>query len=89
VVDFEYGHFPDKYHQKNFIESIRTRKQPNGNIEQGHLSACLVHLGNAAYRVGNKQLFLDAAREKFINNEQANCLLKPEYRKHYRIPEQV
>lgn len=89
VVDFEYGYFPDEYHQKNFIESVRSRKQPNGNIVQGHLSACLVHLGNAAYRSGNIQLCFDSGSETFTNNEEANELLKPAYRKQYRIPEKV
>ena len=30
---------PDKWHLPNFIDCIRTRKQPNGAIQQGHLSA--------------------------------------------------
>jgi len=32
-------------------------KKPNGDVEQVQLSACLVHLANISYRVGNKQLF--------------------------------
>jgi hypothetical protein len=89
VVDQEYGYFPDKFHQPDFIDCVRTRRQPNGDIEQGHFSACLVHLGNLAYRVGNKQLLFDAKTETFTNNEEANKLLKPIYRDHYRIPEDV
>ena len=80
---------PDRYHQPNFVDCIRSRKQPNGNIEQGHLSACLVHFGNLAYRVGNKQLLFDAEKEVFTNNDDANKLLKPVYRDHYRIPDNV
>ena len=83
------GVFPDEEHQKNFIESLRTRKNPNGNVEQGQLSACLVHLGNIAYRVGNKQLYFDAKNECFIENEDANKLLRTSYRDNYRIPDKV
>jgi len=83
------GIFPDKEHQINFIESLRTRKKPNGDLEQGQLSATLVHLGNIAYRVGNKQLFFDGKTERFIGNEDANKLLKTAYRDSYRIPEKV
>lgn len=83
------GIFPDKEHQINFIESLRTRKKPNGDVEQGQLSATLVHLGNIAYRVGNKQLFFDGKTERFIGNEDANKLLKTAYRDSYRIPEKV
>ncbi|MGH9629884.1 MAG: Gfo/Idh/MocA family protein, partial [Bryobacteraceae bacterium] len=43
VVAEDKGHFPDKWHQPNFIDCIRDRKRPNGDIEQGHLSATLVH----------------------------------------------
>lgn len=89
VVDFEYGDDPNPLHQKNFIDCIRSRKNPNGNVEQGHLSACLVHLANLSLRVGKKQLHFDARREVFTNSEKANSMLKRPGRKHYRIPEQV
>jgi len=89
VIDEDKGYFPDKWHQPNFIECVRTRKQPNSDIEQAHHSACLVHLANTSYRVGQKQLYFDAASERFTNSNAANALLKPAYRKHYRIPEEV
>jgi len=89
VVKFEHGRYPKEQHEKNFIECIRSRKEPNGNIEQGHYSATLVHLGNLAYRLGNKQLLFDGKTESFLNNDDANKLLKPTYRKPFYIPEQV
>jgi len=89
IIAEEGGIVPDKEHQINFIESLRTRKKPNGDVEQGQLSACLVHLGNIAYRVGNKQLFFDGENECFIDNDDANKLLKTSYRENYRIPDAV
>jgi predicted dehydrogenase len=89
VVAQDKGYFPDKWHQPNFVECIRTRKQPNADIEQAHQSACLIHLGAAAYRVGKKHLLFDPQTERFTNSDEANRLLKPAYRKHYRVPEQV
>ena len=83
------GIHPDKEHQINFIECIRSRKQPNANIEQAHLSASLVHFANIAYRTGNKQLLFDGQNEKFIDNEDANKLLKVSYRDNYKVPEKV
>jgi hypothetical protein len=83
------GVHPDNWHQPNFIDCIRSRKQPNGDIEQCHHSATLVHLANVSYRVGNKQLAFDAQAERFANHDDANGLLKPAYREHYRVPEQV
>jgi len=89
ILAQEYGLVPDTPHQQNFIESIRSRKQPNGLVEQGQLSAALVHLGNIAYRVGNKQLYFDGENERFIDNEDANKLLKGHYRENYKMPEKV
>jgi len=88
IADQDKGYFPDKWHQPNFLECVRSRKTPNADIEQGHRSACLVHLANLSYRVGNKQLTFDSEREE-TNSPEANQLLKPVYRKHYRIPEHV
>lgn len=89
VVAQDKGYFPDKWHQPNFIDCLRTRKQPNASIEVAHHSACLVHLANTSYRVGQKQLMFDGAAERFTNSDDANALLKPAYRKQYRLPENV
>lgn len=83
------GVFPDNDHQKNFIESLRTRKKPNGDVVQGQYSATLVHLANIAYRVGNKQLLFDPQNEMFIGNDEANKLLRTSYRENYKMPETV
>jgi len=80
---------PDKWHLPNFVDCIRSRKDPNGVIEQGHMSACLEHLANIAYRTGNQRLTFDAKTETFVGNEEANRYLKPHYRDPYRVPETV
>jgi predicted dehydrogenase len=89
VVAQEQGYHPDKWHQPDFIECIRSRKTPNSDVEQAHHSANLVHLGNVAYRVGNLRLVFDAKGESFVGNDEANKLLKPQYRGEYRVPEAV
>ncbi len=48
-----------------------------------------MHLANTSHRVVQKQRKFDGATERFTNSEAANALLKPTYRKHYRIPEVV
>lgn len=89
IVAQDGGVFPDNEHQINFIESLRTRKKPNGDAEQCHRSATLVHLGNIAFRVGNKQLLFDPATEKFTNDKQANVIARGSYRKGYEVTEKV
>jgi predicted dehydrogenase len=85
LVAEEYGMFPDIEHQQNFIKAIRTRKAPNGNIEQGHKSASLVHLANISYRLGNKHLLFDGANEAFINSPEANDLDNINHRTGFEI----
>ena len=71
-------------HQKNFIESIRGDAKPNAEIEEGHKSTRLCHLGNIAYRTG-KVLTFDAKTET-TDHAAANKLLGREYRKGFELP---
>src|SRR5262245_9181539 len=45
----------DKYHFANFLSAVRSRKLTdlNADIEEGHLSSALCHLGNISYRLGS------------------------------------
>ena len=80
---------PDNEHQTDFIQALRTRKQPNGDIEEAHRSATLVHLANIACRTGNKQLLFDGKTETFLNDDKANALVRCAYSEGYVIPEKV
>jgi len=44
------GETPDQNHMGNFIDCVRTRKQPNAPVEIGYRSAVAAHLANMAYR---------------------------------------
>ncbi len=43
------GGIPTQPHIENFIDCIKTRKEPNAPVEVGHLAVCGPHLGNMAY----------------------------------------
>ncbi len=88
LVAQEKGKHPDRWHQADFIDCIRTRKTPNADVEQAHHSAILVHSANAAHRVGNLRLAFDSATERF-DNSAANALLTPVCRDTYRLPERI
>jgi predicted dehydrogenase len=85
----EYGRHQTDEHIDNFIQCIRTGDLPNGDIEEGHLSAALCHLGNISYRVGNRMLRFDGATESFPDDAEANQLVKREYREPWVIPSDV
>jgi predicted dehydrogenase len=44
------GNTADVNHMANFIDCIRSRKQPNASIEIGYRSAIAAHMANLAYR---------------------------------------
>ncbi len=75
------------HHFQNFIDCIKSRQHENllADIEEGHYSSLLCHMGNIAYRVGRKLEF-DAATETFKNDKDANLLLSREYRKGFELP---
>ena len=38
------------HHMQNWIDCIRSRKQPNATVEQGHYGATACHMGNLAWK---------------------------------------
>jgi predicted dehydrogenase len=52
-------------HVKNFLECVRTRQRPNGDVLIGHRSAQASHLGNIAY-VEKRRLKFDPVREEIL-----------------------
>src|SRR5208282_1022707 len=76
-------------HFANFIDCVRSRKKEdlNAPIEEGHISAALVHLANVSFRLG-RSLRFDPATEQVIDDDEANRLLRDGER-GYRIPFEV
>jgi hypothetical protein len=58
---------------------IKSGGRPNADIESGHLSTTLAHLGNIATRVG-RVLHFDPAAEQFTGDDEANRLIRRTYR---------
>lgn len=73
-------------HHRDFLECIRSGGRPHADVEIGHLSATLVHLGTIATRVGRRLQF-DPATEKIVGDEEAAKLVRRTYREnHWAIP---
>jgi Oxidoreductase family, C-terminal alpha/beta domain len=60
---------------------------PRAEIEIGHLSTRLCHLGNIAFRLGRKLTF-DGSREAF-HDPEANRMLARESGSRFEMPSQV
>jgi predicted dehydrogenase len=89
IVAQDKGIFPLKAHILNYVDCIRTRNQPNGNIAEGHRSSVLIHLANLSYRAGNKQLLFSPEYETILNDEKAAALDRLSYRKGFEIKDEV
>lgn len=72
-------------HQLNFVDSVRSRKLPNADIGEGHLSVIHCHLANIVGRTGRNVRF-DAGSETAIADEEANLYTKRTYRTHWGTP---
>ena len=66
-------------HIRNFLDCIKSRNKPNEDVEEGHLTAAMCHLGNIAMKVG-RTLRWDPVKEEVPGDAEANRLLSRPYR---------
>jgi predicted dehydrogenase len=81
--------YPLTDHINNFFDCVRSRKQPNANIVEGHKSSVLVHLANLSYRAGCEKLNFSSEYETILNNTKAQEMIYGHYRKGFEIPKKV
>ena len=67
-------------HMGNFFDCVRSRKQPVCDVEIGHRSVTLCHLGVISIRLGRKRNW-DPAKEQFVKDSAADKWLAREQRK--------
>jgi predicted dehydrogenase len=80
-------------HFQNFIDCVRSHNHAdlNAPIEEGHLSAGMMHLANASYRLG-RTINFDPKTQQVIGDEEAAKILRDGdrgYRSGFQIPENV
>ena len=76
------GDAPGDYvrHVRNFLDCVKSRKDPAVTAESGHRVATACHLANISLQTGRK-LNWDPAREQIIGDPQANAKLLKLYRR--------
>jgi predicted dehydrogenase len=89
LVEQQNGPFPDDEHFTNFVASVRSRKTPNADIEEGHRSTLMCQLANISYRLGGRKLVVEPKTETLVDDAEANRMLKREYRPPWVVPETV
>jgi len=77
--------YESKDHHGNWLDCVRSRKQPITPVEIAHraCSACLIH--HMAMKMKRK-LFWDPVKERFKNDDDANALLSRPQRPPYVVP---
>jgi predicted dehydrogenase len=73
-------------HQRNFIDSVKSRQQPESNLLYARDMTIPMHLAIIAYRLKRK-LNWDSMKEQFIGDDAANYLLSRAYRAPWTLPE--
>jgi cob(I)alamin adenosyltransferase len=56
------GNSKDVNHMANFIDCVRSRKEPNASVEIGYRSAVAAHMANVAYRQ-KERVTLEAVKQ--------------------------
>jgi predicted dehydrogenase len=75
-------------HINNWLDSIDSKFLPVADVEIGHRTATICHLGNIGRLLG-RNLRWDPVAERFIDDDQANQMLDRPRRKGYELPELV
>ena len=71
-------------HKRNFLDCIKSGRDPIAPVEVGHRSASVCHLANIAMKLKRK-LHWDPDRERFINNDEANRPLSKPLRSPWHL----
>jgi len=75
-------------HLKNWLDCIKSRQKPIADVEIGHRSATVCHLGNIARWTGRK-LRWDPVKELFPDDAGANQYLDRQRRQPWELPKTV
>lgn len=75
-------------HFQNWADSVRSREKPIADVEIGHRSATVCHLGNVAIRAGRKIVW-NAEREMIPGDDEANAMLTRPYRSPWELKRNI
>ncbi|MGO8747810.1 MAG: Gfo/Idh/MocA family oxidoreductase [Thermoguttaceae bacterium] len=76
---------PSPGHEREWLDSIRSRKQPSCNVSYHYRLDAAIGLANIAYKLGRSIRF-DLKTEKIVGDEEAAKLARPDYRTPWKFP---
>ena len=84
AIEAVYGGKVSENHTANFIEGIKSRKQPISDVWSHNRMLEICHLSNIAMRL-NRELNWDPIKREIVGDSQANAFLARENRKGFEI----
>ncbi len=84
IGDDEIRLYHSENHMRDFLECMRTRKDPICPVEVGHRSNSVCVMTHIAMKLG-REVNWDPGRERFIDDDQANAMLSPSYRAPWKV----
>jgi predicted dehydrogenase len=78
------GGYPADDHVRQFLDCVKTRRQPASHVEASHRSITACHAANLSVAL-DRRLKWDPARERFIDDDQANRLISRAMRVPWRL----
>lgn len=76
--------YDSRDHHENWLDCIQSRERPICDVEIGHRSCTICHLGNIAVRLG-RELNWDPAAEQFVGDDEANRLVSKPMRSPWHL----
>jgi predicted dehydrogenase len=76
--------YPATFHVRDFLDCVKTRRQPKGNADAACKAHIACHAANIALAL-NRKVTYDADKNEFVGDDQANRLRSEALREPWRI----
>ena len=76
---------PSPGHEREWLDCIKSRKQPTANVDYHVAVDVPIVLGNLSYRLGRSIRF-DPETERIVGDKEAQRLSQPKYRAPWKFP---
>jgi hypothetical protein len=83
-AEIKHAYISNEHHQ-NWLDCIKSRKDPICNVDVGHRTATVCHLGNIALRTGKKVKW-DPVKEEIVGDAELARMASRPYRAPWKLP---
>lgn len=81
--------YQSRQHERNFIDCIYSGRPTVAPIEAAHRAITIAHVANIALRLGRTEVIWNPARERFMDDNEANKMLSRPMRRPWSLSARV